>query len=95
MQQLNATVFLGQKTNVLMQFVCEAPVAQFAEMLPIFAAMVDSVRVGPEGLRLPDVHVTGFTKCARCQKPLETTDPIFTVLDPAQGDIVGVCPKCK
>ena len=63
-EELNITLFLGTAQVVLMQIICECPVAQFTAVLPTFHAIVKSLHFAKKGYMI--VSLVGRTAIGSC-----------------------------
>jgi hypothetical protein len=91
-QELNMTAFFGDRVNLALQFVANADASVADRERAIQLTVVNSLRIGRRGLRVPYLELTGSaaSRCAACGCALSRPNALFDGRKP----IACYCDRC-
>lgn len=93
-KEINATASFGHGTMLLFQFICETDAERAQADFPVFESVINSLRVGPAGIRHPRTTLAGASACGLCGKPL-SGGGVHSMLNLKLGRLIPVCDSCR
>lgn len=91
-QELNMTAFFGERTRLAFQFICEADKRCVSEARAIQRQVINSIRIGSRGIRVPYLRLEGHSasSCCACGKAISKANALFLGAKP----VACYCDQC-
>lgn len=93
-KELNVTAFFGSGNMLAFQFLCESDYARGKENTQLFEKMINNLKAGSAGIRLPFVELAGAYSCSQCGIEFSSEQEPNAMLNLESG-LIGICNECK
>lgn len=93
-KELNVTAFFGSGNMLAFQFLCESDYARGKENCQLFEKIINSLKAGNAGIRLPFVKLAGAYSCSQCGIALSSEHEPNAMINLVSG-LTGICNECR